>query len=247
MYPLDDVLIKPWALISNEEGQTGSSPVAKQADPTSSKPGGKPGITPNKYIRFPGGDISRAPINPKNVFVNPYSTPDQMSEISNQVSGRIGTGLSATYIAKNVPVPSSNLYPNSNANDVNIPGDPPAKYYNPKLLTQTQINNKHSGFGQRQEKFRSPKSPVSTGFRNALHGLNAMTIEPTNNPTRKQFVQHYTPPLQQFRVMMQGYNQPSGQQTPIGSVPMQPSVIFAGPQHPIITGMPFQSGTSGKL
>jgi hypothetical protein len=247
MYPLDDVLIKPWALLSTEEVQTGRNPIAKQADSTSSKPGGKPGIVANKYIRFPGGDISRTPVNPKNVFVNPYSTPDQLTEVSDVNRGQMVSGLSAVYIAGNVPVPSTNLYPNNNAGNIELPNDPPGKYYDPKLLTQTQVNNKHSGFGQRQEKFRSPKSPVSYGFRNALHGLNAMTIEPTNNPTRKQFVQHYTPPLQAFRVMIQGYNQPSGQQTPIGSVPSQPSVIFAGPQHPIVTSMPFQSGSSGKF
>lgn len=62
----------------------------------------------------------------------------------------------------------------------------------------------------------------------------------SNNPSRSQFQQGYTDPIQMFAAS-NSWQSPSGQMS-VGSVPMQPSLRFASPQSlKFPTKMPWQT------
>lgn len=161
----------------------------------------------------------------KPVFVNPYTTPDQVI---------------APAGIENARNPSQS---DDDKGDTGENHRRPAKNYDVKKLDLDQVNNRHSSLKNRQEKFRN--SPFNQAFRKALSGLNSTTISPTNNPTRKQFNRAYTPPLQAFRVIPL-WDSAAARQTPVGRREMQPSIIIPGPQSGIDTAMPWNAGSSGR-
>ena len=66
-----------------------------------------------------------------------------------------------------------------------------------------------------------------------------MITPPSNNPSRSQFSQGYTDPIQMFAAS-NSWQQPAGQMV-AGKVPKQPSLSFASPGNMTIpTQMPFQ-------
>lgn len=211
LYPIDG-FTPELRFMQSYEAQTARAPVAEQVVTEGRKY--SPRSVPLRGGALPQRDhaASRRP-----VFVNPYSTPDQL--VAPPGIEPIASGLATA----------------SDKGDTSENLRRPAKTYT-KPPGQVQINNRHSSLLNRQGKFRN--SPFNQAFRASLTALNGLTLSPTNNPTRKQMVTAYTPPLQRFRVI-NTWQTVGASQSANGKKQSQPSVVIPGPQHSIDTRMPW--------
>lgn len=79
--------------------------------------------------------------------------------------------------------------------------------------------------------------PTNQGQRAAIAQRETMMFQPRNSPSRSQFSQGYTNPIQEFEASLL-WDTPSGQHT-AGKRQSQPSMKFVGPTTPIVTRMPW--------